>query len=331
MGCAQCDHGDPCLGRGRGGGPGPLGNGARSLSGLHAGVSEERPGPSCELREAVAAVPSARTVALAWSGGLDSTVLLHAVATCGVGAAVRALHVNHALQPEADHWERHCRTVAARLGVAFEAIAAPVPPGNLEVGARRVRYRAWARVLGQDELLLLAHHADDQAETVLWQLATGRAPVGMPRERPLGRGGLHRPLLGVRKETLRAYAREHGLEWVEDASNADTTYDRNFLRHEILPRLEARYPGAAEALAASAGAWAVAPGGEPIRVAGLDRATLRRWLGAAVSDRCLDEVLRQAAARAGGTPRGPRGGGRTGRRVLERAAEVGRGGGAPRP
>lgn len=298
-------------------------------------MSEERPGPSCELREAVAAVPSARAVAVAWSGGLDSTALLHAVATRAAGAAVRALHVNHALQPEADHWERHCRSVAARLGVAFEAIAAPVPPGNVEAGARRVRYRAWARLLGRDELLLLGHHADDQAETVLWQLATGRAPVGMPRERPLGRGGLLRPLIGVRRETLRAYALEHGLEWVEDASNADNAYDRNFIRHEILPRLEARYPGAAEGLAASAGVWAVARAGEPIRVARLDRATLRRWLGAAVSDRCLDEVLRQAAARPGATPAVTLPDGRTVRRHDGRlylvGREVGREVVAPRP
>ena len=233
---------------------------------------------------------------------MDSTVLLHAVATCAAGSGVRAVHVNHGLRPDAVRWERHCRTVAARLGVPLQVIAAPVPPGNVEAGARRARYRAWARTLGQGELLLLGHHADDQAETVLWQLATGRAPVGMPRERPLGSGSLLRPLLELRKETLCAYAREHGLAWVEDATNADTAHDRNFLRHEILPRLEARYPGAARALAASAGAWAVAPAGDPLRVAGLDRATLRRWLGAAVSERWVDEVLRQAAARPGATP-----------------------------
>lgn len=265
-------------------------------------MSAERAGPSFEVREAVAAVPPSAAVAVAWSGGVDSTVLLHALATRAAPPRVRALHVNHALQPDAADWERHCRAMAARLGVALDVIDAPVPPGNVEAGARRVRYRAWARVLGQGELLLLAHHADDQAETVLWQLATGRAPVGMPRERPLGSGGLLRPLLDVRKETLCAYAGEHGLEWVEDATNADTGYDRNFIRHEILPRLEARYPGAARALAASAGAWAVAPAGEPVRVAGLDRATLRRWLGAAVSERCVDEVLRQAIARPGATP-----------------------------
>ena len=265
-------------------------------------MSGHRARPSLEVREAVAAVPADAAVAVAWSGGVDSTVLLHAVVTRAAPAVVRAVHVNHGLQPDAVSWERHCRAVAARLGVACEVIAAHVPPGNVEAGARRARYRAWARMLGEGELLLLAHHADDQAETVLWQLATGRAPVGMPRERPLGQGGLLRPLLGLRKETLRAYAREHGLEWVEDATNADTAHDRNFIRHEILPRLEARYPGAVRALATAAGTWAVAPAGEPLPVAGVDRETLRRWLGAAVSDRCVDEVLRQAAARADATP-----------------------------
>lgn len=294
-------------------------------------MSEEAAGPSVEVREAVAAVPRGAAVAVAWSGGVDSTVLLHAVATRAAPAGVRAVHVNHGLQPDAVHWERHCRTVAARLGVPFEAVAAPVPPGNVEAGARRVRYGAWARMLGRGELLLLAHHADDQAETVLWQLATGRAPVGMPRARPLGRGGLLRPLLGVRKETLRAHAREHGLEWVEDATNSDTAYDRNFIRHEVLPRLEARYPGAARALAAAAGAWAVAPGGEPIRVTGLDRATLRRWLGAAVSERCVEEVLRQAGARPGAAPVVTLPDGRTVRRYDGRLYLVARGAGEPWP
>lgn len=277
-------------------------------------MRRERAGPSFEVRDAVAAVPPTAAVAVAWSGGVDSTVLLHALAARAAPAGLRALHVNHGLQPDAVRWERHCRTVAARLGVPLRVIAAPVSPGNVEAGARRARYRAWARTLGQGELLLLAHHADDQAETVLWQLATGRAPVGMPRERPLGDGSLLRPLLDLSKETLCAYAREHGLEWVEDATNADTAYDRNFLRHEILPRLEARYPGAARALAASAGAWAVAPSGGPLPMAGLDHATLRRWLGAAVSERCVDEVLRQAAARPGATPVVPLPDGRTVRR-----------------
>ena len=259
-------------------------------------------GPSLEVGRAVAAVPPGVSVSVAWSGGLDSTVLLHAMAVRAAPGDLRALHVNHGLQPDAARWERHCRAAAERLGVPLRVIAAPVPSGNVEAQARRVRYGAWTRLLGLGELLLLAHHADDQAETVLWQLATGRAPVGMPRERPLGRGRLLRPLLGVRGETLRAYAREHGLDWVEDTTNADTAYGRNYIRHEILPRIETRYPGAASALAAFAGAWAVAPAGDALALAGLDRAALRRWLGAAVSERCVDEVLRQAAARPGAMP-----------------------------
>ena len=255
------------------------------------------------VREAVAAVPREGAVAVALSGGVDSTVLLHAVAT---GPApprtLRALHVNHGLQAEAGACERHCRAFATDLGVPLAILRGPVPPGNLEAGARGARYGAWARALAADEVLLLAHHADDQAETVVWQLATGRAPVGMPRERPLGSGRLVRPLLGVRRETIAEYAGQHGLAWVEDRTNADTAFDRNYIRHEILPRLEARFPGAVTAIAATAGAWSVVAPAHPLAVAGLDRPTLRQWLGAAASERCIDEILRQAGARPGATP-----------------------------
>ena len=255
------------------------------------------------MREAVAAVPREGAVAVALSGGVDSTVLLHAVAT---GPApprtLRALHVNHGLQAQAGAWERHCRAFATDLGVPLGILRGPAPRGNLEAGARRVRYAAWARALAADEVLLLAHHADDQAETVVWQLATGRAPVGMPRERPLGSGRLLRPLLGVRRETIAEYAGQHGLAWVEDRTNADTAFDRNYIRHEILPGLEARFPGAVTAIAATAGAWSVVAPAHPLAVAGLDRPTLRQWLGAAASERCIDEILRQAGARPGASP-----------------------------
>ena len=255
------------------------------------------------VREAVAAVPREGAVAVALSGGVDSTVLLHAVATGPARPrALRALHVNHGLQAEAGAWERHCRAFAADLGVPLRVLRGPVPPGNLEAGARRARYGAWARALAADEVLLLAHHANDQAETVVWQLATGRAPVGMPRERPLGAGRLLRPLLCVRRETIAEYASRHGLAWVEDRTNADTAFDRNYVRHEILPRLEARYPGAVTAIAATAGVWSVAAPAVPLPVAGLDGPKLRQWLGAAASERCIDEILRQAGARPGATP-----------------------------
>lgn len=256
-----------------------------------------------DLPGAVAGVPSGAALAVAFSGGLDSTVLLHAVAKRVGPNRLRALHVNHGLHADADAWERHCAAFAARLSVSFHPLRVHVAAGNVEAGARRARYRAWAAALEPAEVLLLAHHADDQAETVLWQLATGRAPAGMPRERPLGAGRVLRPLLEVRRGTLAAYAARHGLDWVEDASNQDTSRDRNYLRHEVLPRLEARFPGAVAAVAAAAGNWSVGGGsGEPLSVAGLERAALRGWLGAAVSERRLDEILRQAAARPGAVP-----------------------------
>ena len=255
-----------------------------------------------DVREAVAGVPIGVPLAVALSGGLDSTVLLHAVATFVAPDTLRGIHVNHGLQPEADAWERHCGAFAGTLGVPFLALRRPPPPGNVEAGARRARYGAWRTALAAGEVLLLAHHADDQAETVLWQWATGRAPVGMPRERPLGAGRLYRPFLALGRETLREYTVQHGLRWVEDASNADLAHDRNYLRHEILPRLEARFPGAAAALAARAGDWVVRPVDEPLPVAGLGRAALRDWLGAAVSDRGIEEILRQAHARQAASP-----------------------------
>ncbi len=255
-----------------------------------------------DIREAVAGVPIGVPLAVALSGGLDSTVLLHAVATLVVPDRLRGIHINHGLQPEACTWERHCGAFAATLGVPFHALRRPPRPGNVEAGARRARYGVWRTALAAGEVLLLAHHADDQAETVLWQAATGRAPIGMPRERPLGAGRLCRPFLGVRREALGEYAAEHRLHWVEDPSNADLAYDRNYIRHQILPRLEARFPGAAARLAARAGDWVVRPAGAPVAVAGLGKAALRDWLGAAVSDRGIEEMLRQARARPGASP-----------------------------
>ena len=255
-----------------------------------------------EVARTISVAASGGAVAVAFSGGLDSTVLLHAVATLARPRRLRAVHVNHGLHEDADAWQRHCAAFAAAVAVPFNALCVEVPAGNVEAGARRVRYQAWGDALDRDELLLLAHHADDQAETVLWQLATGRAPVGMPRARPLGPGRLLRPLLALRRETLAAYAEARGLRWVEDETNADTSRDRNHLRHEVLPRLEARFPGATAALAASAGDWSVGGAEGKLPVAGLDRGILRDWLGAAVSERRIDEIVRQAAARPGATP-----------------------------
>lgn len=180
-------------------------------------------------------------VLVAFSGGLDSTVLLHAAAAAGAGPA--ALHVNHGLLPQADAWERHCERTAASFGVPFLARRVVVRRrGSLEAAARTARYQAFTAELEPGAQLWLAHHREDQAETVLLRLLQGRGLYGMPQRRPLGAGTLVRPLLGVSRRALERYAQAHHLGWIDDPSNADLTLDRNFLRHRVLPELRSRWP-----------------------------------------------------------------------------------------
>ena len=254
-----------------------------------------------DVERAVATIPDAGYLAVGYSGGLDSTVLLHAAAMRFPAARLRALHVNHGLQPEARAWQRHCERVAGTLGVALEVLRVTVETGNVEAQARRARYGAWREALRPSELLLLGHHADDQAETVLWRLFTGRAPVGMPKERPLGDGRLARPLLHLRRAQLVAYAKAHGLGWVEDPANADRRLDRNFIRHEIMPNLEARFPRAVHILSSIEPApFTVADAS--LSIDGLTANSVRTWLGFGVPDRRIAEILRQAHAVADANP-----------------------------
>ena len=176
-----------------------------------------------------------------YSGGLDSTVLLH-VACRLFPERVAALHVNHGLHADAGSWQRHCERVCTDWGVALHSREVEVGSGNLEAAARTARYDYFAEVLGSDDVLLLAHHQDDQAETVLLRIAQGRGLIGMPRRRAVGQGSLLRPLLGVPRAELQAYARLHDLRWVEDPSNTDLALDRNYLRARIMPLLRERWP-----------------------------------------------------------------------------------------
>ena len=257
--------------------------------------------PTEDVVRVLASIPDASSVAVGFSGGRDSTVLLHAAAMRFPASNLRALHVNHGLQPEARAWQRHCEEVANTLGVAIEVLRVTVRPGNVEARARGARYAAWREALGPSELLLLGHHADDQAETVLWRLFTGRAPVGMPRARPLGAGSLLRPLLHLRRSRLLKYAESNRLSWVEDPSNADTGRDRNFIRHEIVPRIDARFPGAVDVLSGIApDAFAVSSAS--VRIAGLTARDVRAWLRVGVSDRLIREILRQAHAASDANP-----------------------------
>ncbi|MCB1693509.1 MAG: tRNA lysidine(34) synthetase TilS [Pseudomonadales bacterium] len=198
----------------------------------------------------------ASRLVVALSGGVDSVSLLHAVIRAAAGKSVHALHVNHGISPQADDFQRHASALCARLGVRLTCVRVAVKRnGSLEENARHARYRAFESFLADGDVLLQAHHADDQAETILMNLLRGSAAFGvggMPRLRALGKGMLLRPLMDVRHRQLVEYASAAGLEWIEDASNDDTTHDRNYLRHELLGLLEARWPGAVTRMVAAA-------------------------------------------------------------------------------
>lgn len=204
---------------------------------------------------------------VAYSGGLDSTVLLHLLARLRERHAlppITAIHIHHGLQAVADSWVTLCRAQCDALGVGLLVRHVRVGEGaSLERAAREARYAAFSAVLGEGEMLLTAQHRDDQAETLLLRLLRGsgvRGLAAMPVSRPLGAGQLVRPLLGVSRGELEAWARCEKLAWVEDPSNQDTRLSRNFLRHEILPRLLQYWPSAVTVLARDAEQLAEADG-----------------------------------------------------------------------
>lgn len=195
---------------------------------------------------------------VAFSGGLDSTVLLHALAADPALRAhgLRALHVDHGLHPQSAAWGEACAATCRALGVPLTISRVQVREDGdgLEAAARRARHAAFAQALQPGELLVTAHHRDDQAETVLLRLLRGAGDglAAMRPLRPFAAGWLWRPLLALPREALVACAREHALHWVEDPSNASDRHDRNFLRHHVLPRLQERWPQAGASLARSA-------------------------------------------------------------------------------
>ena len=214
------------------------------------------------------APPMRRNLLLAYSGGLDSTVLLHLLAQLrdahrrAGGAStrwqLRAVHVHHHLQPDADRWAKRCRAECRALRVPFTLRHVRIPAGggvSLEAAARESRYAVLAELLKPNELLVTAHHENDQFETMLLQWMRGAGLAGlaaMPDVTRFARGWQLRPLLTVDRPALEAWAQTAGLAWDEDPSNRDLRFDRNFLRHEITARLRARWPSAAAVAARSA-------------------------------------------------------------------------------
>ncbi|NOX90974.1 MAG: tRNA lysidine(34) synthetase TilS [Gammaproteobacteria bacterium] len=213
--------------------------------------------------------PKIKRLIIASSGGLDSHVLLHNIANLRDtlnNCECIALHINHGLSEKADQWTTHCAHQCEALGVPFANInvdAKNKTGESPEAAAREVRYQAFREFMQPGDCLLTAHHQDDQAETLLLQLLRGAGPRGlaaMPYYSGFADGWHVRPLLHFSRDELHDYAHRKGLSWIDDESNSDTRFDRNFLRHEVIPKLKSRFPGMAATLSRSASLCAEAAG-----------------------------------------------------------------------
>jgi len=286
-----------------------------------------------QFEAGLAAAPAPGRYCLAYSGGLDSHVLVHLAARLRAEIPRRyefvVYHVHHGLNVNADAWAEHCRRICRDLGLTCHVLrvnARPRPGQSPEEAARDARYRALEAIVGTGGVLLTAQHLDDQAETVLLQLLRGAGLSGlaaMPASAPFGAGSLLRPLLRHTRRELQDYAEHQGLEWIEDTSNTDLSFDRNFIRHQVFPLLRRRWPALATTLSRSAAHCAEAsdrldrlahdlhqavrdPDGLTLNVSRLRRldavdrrAVLRRWLrergfrmpAKAIAERVASEVL----------------------------------------
>lgn len=245
--------------------------GAFAGTGAGQGATQTAGPDSCPVTTALVAhhtgLARAPRILVAFSGGLDSTVLLHA-AHLRFPGAVEALHANHGLHGDAQAWERHCHAFCADRGIALRSTRLKLARDGSgpEAAARTARMAWFAEQLRRDEPLLLAQHRDDQAETLLLRLLRGAGPDGlaaMASERPLGAGRLLRPLLALPRSTLASFAQRHGLRWIEDPSNSDDRYDRNYLRHRVMPLLRERWTGCDATLARAAGLLRESAGARP--------------------------------------------------------------------
>lgn len=205
-----------------------------------------------ELRDTLAAlVPKSEAEprwAVAFSGGVDSTVLLTALSRLGAGPRLAALHIDHATHADSAAWAEHCRRAAEELGVEFRGRRISVDESaglGFEAAARQARYAALGELLQRDEILLTAHHADDQLETLLLRMLRGSGVTGLTAIAPLrvmDGMTIGRPLLGFSRAQVLAQAQQWELDWLEDPGNLDQERDRNFLRAEVVPNLTHRWP-----------------------------------------------------------------------------------------
>ena len=288
---------------------------------------------SNNLLNRVSAFVAARTapdepVALGLSGGCDSVVLLHLLASLQLGPRLTAVHVHHGLSPNADHWADFCSQRCDRLNVPLQILRVSVDRQSglgIEAAARAARYEAFAQ--SGLTALFLAHHQGDQAETLLFNLLRGAGVAGaaaIAEVRQHGQSRLLRPLLAQPRLVLEDYARANNLTWIDDESNDDTTLTRNFLRHQVLTVMNQRFPAAEQNLAQAsrhfaeatllldelaAADWQMAGDGDALhikrlrtlsvpRIKKLLRFRLRQLAWQAPSSARLDEFVRQLISAA---------------------------------
>ena len=196
-----------------------------------------------------------KDIVLGLSGGIDSIVLLHYL-HAHYPSKLRAVHCNHHLSKHCDEWGKFCQNLCKTLGIDYLNIDLSIEKeSNIEENARKKRYHSLSCTLKENEVLCTAHHQNDQAETLLLQLFRGSGVAGlaaMPRQKPLGKGTHYRPLLNIDKARLIDYAKKYKLRWIEDDSNKNTDFRRNFLRLDILPKLEMVYKNLTKTLSRSA-------------------------------------------------------------------------------
>lgn len=192
-----------------------------------------------------------------FSGGVDSTVLLHLLTNTSLKPKLLAVHVNHGISSNAMRWQLHCESFCQQLKIEYVSQSVMIDQNaNIEERARQARHEVFTSFLQKSDCLLLAHHQDDQAETLLLHLLRGTGMdglAGMMDKGVFAHGFMARPLLNSSRDDIEYYARLHQLHWIEDESNQDTTYSRNFLRHEVIPLLQTKWPGAVENIVRNAG------------------------------------------------------------------------------
>jgi tRNA(Ile)-lysidine synthase len=224
-------------------------------------MAASRNKPDTDLESVVAGMlattlAGATRLAVGLSGGCDSIVLLNVLVRLRLPIQLSAIHVHHGLSPNADAWAEFCRATCQRLDVDFQlkhAVVNAASGSGLEAAAREARYKALAD--SPAEVLLLAHHRGDQAETLLFNLMRGAGVSGlaaMRSERLHNQLRIVRPLLGVGRAAIEGYAQQHQLRWIEDESNSDRRFSRNFIRHEVMPLLNSRFPAADRSIARAA-------------------------------------------------------------------------------